>query len=110
MRPVTDFEMEVETLAAMRAAGDAPFVLDVREPWEVELCAIPGSTHIPLGQLASRAGALPAEEVIVVVCHHGMRSAHATGWLRQQGFDRAINLAGGIDAWARRIDPSMKVY
>lgn len=110
MRAVTDAEINVETLAELLAGGELPLVLDVRESWEVELCSIAGSEHIPLGELPSRLGELARERVIVAVCHHGMRSAHATAWLRANGFDRALNLAGGIDAWARRIDPEMKVY
>ncbi|MQP67798.1 sulfurtransferase [Niveispirillum sp. SYP-B3756] len=109
MRDVTDFELLVDDLAERLRRGDA-VVLDVRENWEVELCAIPGSLHIPLGQLPGAIGDLPQDRDIAVLCHHGMRSAHATAWLRAHGFDRAINIAGGIDAWARRIDPSMKVY
>lgn len=110
MRPVTDFDMEVDTLAALRASGSAPVVLDVREPWEVELCSIDGSLHIPMGELPERIAEIPTDQPVVLVCHHGLRSGHATAWLRARGFDKAINLAGGIDAWARRIDPTMKVY
>lgn len=110
MRAITDNEVTVEDLAERLRGGDGLVVLDVREPWEVELCHIGGSLHIPLGQLPSAVAAVPRDRDIAVLCHHGMRSAHATQWLRNQGFDRAINLAGGIDAWARRIDPTMKVY
>lgn len=110
MRPITDNEMTVEEWADRLRGNDGVVVLDVREPWEVELCRIGESLHIPLGQLPSAVTVLPRDRDIAVLCHHGMRSAHATSWLRTQGFDRAINLAGGIDAWARRIDPTMKVY
>ncbi|MFV3130042.1 rhodanese-like domain-containing protein [Niveispirillum sp. KHB5.9] len=110
MRPITDNELTVEDLADRLRTDDGVVVLDVREPWEVELCDIAQSIHIPLGQLPSAVAALPKDRDIAVLCHHGMRSAYATQWLRSQGFDRAINLAGGIDAWARRIDPTMKVY
>ncbi|WP_035708481.1 rhodanese-like domain-containing protein [Niveispirillum irakense] len=102
-------DIQVEDLAVRVEQGDIT-LLDVREGWEVELCAIDGSLHIPLGQLLASVSSLPRDRDLAVLCHHGMRSAHATAWLRAQGFDRAVNIAGGIDAWARRIDPSMKVY
>lgn len=103
-------EIEVETLDAMLKGGQPVAILDVREPWEVDLCSIDGSITIPLGQLPRHAAGLPTDRPLVGVCHHGFRSAQAVSWLRFQGFDRAVNLAGGIDAWARRIDPTMKVY
>ncbi len=106
------FDLSVEAFAALRRSGVAPAVLDVREPWETAICRLDDSVCVPLGQLPGRldqiarvAGAGP-----VVVCHHGIRSAHAVAWLRRNGLSRAINLAGGIDAWARRIDPTMEVY
>ncbi|MDQ2102592.1 MULTISPECIES: rhodanese-like domain-containing protein [Azospirillum] len=104
------FEMEVEDLDRIRTSGGDPLVLDVREPGEVAICALPDSLHIPMGALPARVGELPRDRDIVVVCHHGGRSAQVTMWLRSQGFSRATNLNGGVDAWARRIDPNMKVY
>ena len=106
----TPFEIEVEELDRIRKSGESPLVLDVREPAEVAICAIPDSLHIPMGALPARVGDLPKDRDIVVVCHHGGRSAQVTMWLRSQGLPRAINLEGGVDAWARRIDPNMKVY
>lgn len=102
-------EIEVEALADTRNAL-APVVLDVREQWEVECCGLPDSTHIPLGELAARSSELPRDQVLVVVCHHGVRSRAAQAWLLTQGFGRVINLAGGIDAYARRVDPAMATY
>lgn len=104
------FEIEVEELDRRRKAGGDDLVLDVREAWEYGLCAIDGSLHIPMSTLPARVAELPKDRDIVVVCHHGGRSAQVTMWLRSQGFDRAINLDGGVDSWARRIDPNMKVY
>lgn len=104
------FEIEVEDLDRMMKSGEPPVILDVREPWEHELCMIEGSIPVPLATLPERAGEFPADRDIVVVCHHGGRSAQATMWLRTKGFDHTINLGGGIDAWARQIDPNMKVY
>lgn len=103
--------IEVEILSAQLAAPDAPFLLDVREAGEVARCSIPGAVHIPLAQLPQQAAAqLPRDRPIVVHCHHGGRSARAVMWLRQNGFDRAANLTGGIDAWACRIDRDMERY
>jgi rhodanese-related sulfurtransferase len=65
---------------------------------------------VPLAQLPATAATLPRDRMLVVLCHHGMRSAQATSWLRRQGFDKAVNLAGGIDAWAREIDPAVPTY
>ncbi|WP_353859324.1 rhodanese-like domain-containing protein [Azospirillum formosense] len=104
------FDMEVEDLDRIRTSGGDPLVLDVREAGEVAICALPDSLHIPMGALPARVGELPRDRDIVVVCHHGGRSAQVTMWLRSQGFSRATNLNGGVDAWARRIDPNMKVY
>lgn len=104
------FEIEVEDLDRRLKAGEAPFLLDVREPWERDICAIGGSVLIPLATLPERVSELPADRDIIVVCHHGGRSAQATMWLRMRGFDRVTNLGGGVDAWARQIDPNMKVY
>jgi rhodanese-related sulfurtransferase len=102
------FEMSVDELA--RERGPAASVLDVREPWELEICRLDGSIDIPLGTLPGRAAMLPRAGKLVVMCHHGRRSAQAVEWLRANGFPNAINLAGGIDAWARRIDPEMRTY
>jgi len=102
------FEMSVDALARERGAGVT--VLDVREPWELEICRLADSIAIPLGTLPANVAALPRTGRLVVLCHHGRRSAHAVEWLRANGFSNAINLAGGIDAWAREIDPEMRTY
>ncbi|MDB5368046.1 MAG: sulfurtransferase [Rhodospirillales bacterium] len=102
--------IEVDELKRRRDAGEAMSIIDVREPWEVAIAAIPGSVNVPLAQLEARAAEIPNEGAVVVVCHHGGRSAHATTWLRGQGFASAVNLDGGVDAWARNVDPSMPRY
>lgn len=106
----TPLEIEVERLDEMRKAGDDHVLLDVREGWERDICLVEGSVHIPLNQLPLRRDELPTDKPVVVICHHGGRSAQAMMFLRQSGWNNAINLAGGIDAWARRIDSTMKVY
>jgi rhodanese-related sulfurtransferase len=89
--------------------GVAPAILDVREAWEHELCALPGARLIPLDELGARAGELDPAREVVVYCHHGQRSAAAVQWLRRQGIP-AVNLEGGIDAWALEVDPAVRRY
>lgn len=91
-------------------AGGHPVILDVREPWEREVCALPGSAHIPMRQVPERLAELDREAELVVVCHHGIRSQQVANYLDRQGFGRVYNLRGGLDAWAREIDPGMATY
>lgn len=104
------FDIDVSTLASMREAGEPHAVLDVREPWEVAICAIDGSINIPMRDLPARVADVPADRPVVVLCHHGMRSFQVAAWLRRNGFANAVNLVGGIDAWARSIDPAVATY
>lgn len=84
-------------------------ILDVREQWEYDIARLQGSTLIPLGQLAYRMGELDQSCVWLVVCHHGIRSAHACYYLERNGFD-VINLTGGIERWAKEVDLDMPLY
>lgn len=103
-------QIDVNELARWRREGVAHALLDVREPWETALCLIEGSLAIPLGAVPGAADDLPRDVPLVVVCHHGMRSMQGVAWLRRNGHANAVNLAGGIDAWARQIEPAMAVY
>jgi adenylyltransferase/sulfurtransferase len=103
-------EITPAALSAALAAGEPPIVLDVREPFELELARMDGATEVPLGQLPARLGELDSRRPIVTVCHHGMRSLRAAELLRGAGFGRVRSLAGGIDAWAREIDPTVPRY
>ena len=89
---------------------DAPLLLDVREPWEFERCAIEGSVLIPMGQVLSQLDQLDPDRLTVVICHHGIRSRLIGMQLERAGFGKIINLAGGVDAWARDVDLDMAVY
>jgi adenylyltransferase/sulfurtransferase len=100
----------VKELKAMRERGDDVVVLDVREPGELDLARLPDVTHVPLAMLPLRVGELDRSRRLVVMCHHGARSAMAVRWLREQGFEHAVNLTGGIDAYAREADPSIPRY
>lgn len=82
----------------------------MREPWELATAHIDGSLDIPMGEVTARAQELPADERLVVVCHHGVRSLRVTIWLRQQGFEQAQSLRGGIDAWSAEVDPRVPRY
>lgn len=85
-------------------------LLDVREPWEYELCKLPGSLLVPLGQLHTQLDHLDRDQETIVICHHGIRSRQAGMYLERYGFKKVINLSGGVDAWAREIDPEMSIY
>ena len=106
---VTTSEMQVEELKLRLDRGDDLFVLDVREPHEYQICNI-GGHLIPLGDLPRRVNELDTSKEIVAHCRSGVRSAKAVNFLRQAGFKKVHNLAGGILAWADRIDPSMPKY
>ncbi len=93
-----------------RLAGEnPPFLLDVRETWEFEICHIPGSRHIPMEHIPARLDELPRERDIVVICHHGLRSQQVCIYLDRMGFS-VLNLAGGVAAWAQQADPDMPRY
>jgi len=88
---------------------DPLVLLDVREDWETALCRLENATHIPIEEIEFRTSELDPADQIVVYCHHGVRSAAVANFLRQQGF-KAVNLAGGLDEWARSIDRTMRRY
>jgi rhodanese-related sulfurtransferase len=92
------------------AGGTTPLILDVRQPWETQVCALPGSTAIPMSEVPHRAGELDPNAEIVLLCHHGVRSQHVAYFLESLGFTNLHNLQGGIDAWAKDVDPSMAKY
>ena len=104
--------LSVEELAAWLADSGraAPVLLDVREVWEVEHCALPGILAVPMAEVPAHVHELASAREIVCICHHGMRSQRVAVYLAQQGFEKVYNLAGGIDAWAQRIDPAMPRY
>lgn len=105
------FEVTVEEAGALLGGNPAGTLLvDVREPYELEICRVAGAESIPLGDLPRRAASLPKDRHCLMLCHHGARSRNATEYLRAHGFSAVSNIAGGIDAWARRIDPSLRLY
>ena len=87
-----------------------PIILDVREKWEYDICHIENSVHIPMGQITERKDDLNNNDMIIVVCHHGIRSRMVAKYLDANGFTNVINLSGGVDAWSNEVDPSMSKY
>ena len=85
-------------------------LLDVRQDWETRLCRLDHAVHIPIEEMELRSDELDPAAEIVVYCHQGVRSAAVAEYLRGLGFTKARNLAGGLDAWARTVDPSMRRY
>jgi rhodanese-related sulfurtransferase len=85
-------------------------LLDVREHWEFDYCQIDGSILIPMGQIEHHVEDLDKDRETVVICHHGIRSRQVAYYLEHMGFSNVINLEGGVEAWARDIDPQMKRY
>jgi rhodanese-related sulfurtransferase len=105
-----DYEISAGEASALLRDGTAKLI-DVREPWEFEAARIEGSVLMPMGDVPSRAHQeLDPEERLIVLCHHGMRSMNVTVWLRNQGFEQAQSLRGGIDAWSAEADPSVGRY
>ena len=106
-----DYEISVADVKSMRDAEQEIILLDVREPWEIDVARIADSKHIPMGDIPARYNQdLDPDNHIVVVCHHGVRSMNVTAWLRQQGFEKVQSLRGGIDRWSREIDSSVPLY
>src|ERR1700747_2412061 len=106
-----DYEITPEEVKTKLEQSDEFTLLDVREPWEFEAAHMAGAKLMPMGDVPSRAHQeLDPEEHIVVVCHHGVRSMNVTGWLRQEGFEKAQSMRGGIDAWSRWADGKVPTY
>lgn len=105
---------EIPEIQPAAFAGDWPdhstILLDVREPGEVAVAAVAGAVHIPMGEIAARLGELDKSSTIVVMCHSGGRSMAVAEFLKSAGYAQVYNLAGGIDAWSRNVDPSVPRY
>ena len=85
-------------------------MLDVREHSELAICRIEGALHIPMGEVPEHYEALPRAAPLIVFCHHGMRSLNVVQYLEAKGFENALNLTGGIHAWAAKVDTEIKQY
>lgn len=93
-----------------RGVDDTWQLVDVREPWEIELVSVPGAIKIPLAEVSNRCSELDDGSPVAVMCHAGVRSMKAAVFLAQNGFGTVANISGGIDAWAADIDPTMTRY
>lgn len=108
--PVESFEPS--EVAERLKTTEPPLLLDVREPDEFAYARIEGARNVPLRQLPERLAEIKSwkDREIVVVCHHGMRSARAAAFLVQAGFSRVFNLTGGMDRWSLEVDTSVRRY
>lgn len=108
-----DFEITPREVKQKLDAGDRILLVDVREPMEHQICSIDGAHLIPMNTVPARLQALEAageEALVVVFCHHGMRSLSVVNWLRQQGVENCQSMAGGIERWSVEIDPAVPRY
>ncbi|HIQ09515.1 MAG TPA: molybdopterin-synthase adenylyltransferase MoeB [Anaerolineaceae bacterium] len=103
-------EVRPRELAVRLQSGEPLFLLDVREPNELDLARLPGAVNIPLSELLDRLNELDPDKEIVVICRRGTRSAIAAELLRESGFHKVSHLAGGLQAWAEEVDPDLLVY
>ncbi|MGA9670418.1 MAG: rhodanese-like domain-containing protein [Terracidiphilus sp.] len=105
-----DYEISPAEAAALLSAGKAKLI-DVREPWEFATSPVAGSVEMPMGDVPARAHQeLDPDERLMVMCHHGVRSMNVTVWLRNQGFEQAQSVRGGIDAWSGEVDATVPRY
>lgn len=96
--------------AATRLRDGEAVLLDVREPFEVQMAAVPGALHVPMGDVPARLAEIPRDRPVLVLCHHGVRSQAVADWLRRQGYEKVENVRGGIAAWADEVDASVGRY
>ena len=105
-----DIEITVMQAKELREKNPSIQFLDVREPGEFEIGHISETLHIPLNFIPFSLGKIPKDETLIVYCHHGMRSLKAVEYLKAKGFDKVVNLAGGIHEWSTKIDPTIPTY
>jgi rhodanese-related sulfurtransferase len=107
----TDLEISAEQVRQLREQQEEFTLLDVREPWEFQTARIEGAKLIPMGDVPSRTHQeLDPDDRIVVFCHHGVRSLKVANWLREQGFQQAQSMRGGIDQWSKSVDAKVPTY
>jgi len=103
-------QLSVEELKRWREEGTAHHLIDVREPWELDICKLADAQPIPMGEVPDRISDLPTDKPLVVMCRSGGRSQRIATMLHDQGLTNAVNLAGGILAWGAAFDPEMESY
>ena len=97
-------------LSTLLDNGDKLVLLDVRDPWEFEICKLNGSLNIPMNEIAGKTQELDPDARTIVICHFGMRSMEVGNFLESSGFRDIVNLDGGLDAWAEQVDQDMPRY
>jgi adenylyltransferase/sulfurtransferase len=111
--PAEDYPLEISVTEAKRLLDESPcgvLLVDVREPYEVAIAGVRGAELIPMAQIPAQVHALPRDEHLLIMCHHGGRSMRVTQFLRAQGYTAVSNIAGGINAWAEQIEPALARY
>jgi rhodanese-related sulfurtransferase len=103
-------EITPQALKARLDKPGAPLLLDVRQAWETQICRLPNAVHIPIEEIEMRTDELNPDDDIVVYCHQGVRSVAVAEYLRSLGFKSVQNLSGGLDLWARTVEPGMRRY
>ena len=104
-------EFEAEELREyLESAKEPPVLLDVRQPWEYDICRLEDSVLIPMSSIPAHLDQLDKDRETVVICHHGVRSRRVAYYLEHAGFNNVINLRGGMAGWARDVDASMATY
>jgi rhodanese-related sulfurtransferase len=110
MDSVNDLEITPAETKQRLDRGEKLLLVDVREPWETQICRIEGAKLIPMGSIPANLQALDTDDDVICYCHHGMRSLDVAVWLRNQGVASAKSLAGGIERWSLEIDPRVPRY
>ena len=107
---MSELEISVAEFRRRQKAGEEFLLVDVREPWEFEVCRIEGAKLMPMRTIPANLQALDGDKDVICYCHHGQRSLDVAAWLRAQGVEGAQSLAGGIERWSREIDPTVPRY
>ena len=107
MKQITPAELAAWLADASRAQ---PVLLDVREPWEYERARIAGAQLVPMREVPARLDEIDQDKDVVAICHHGGRSQQVALFLEKNGYRKVHNLAGGVDAWSRTVDPTVPLY
>ena len=103
-------QISPEKLKTLIDENPSVTMIDVREQWEFDTCHINGSHHIGMESISEKLPEFDREDSIVIICHHGMRSFQVAQYLELEGFEKVMNLEGGIDAWAKKVDNNMTQY
>ncbi len=107
------YEISPQDAKSKLDAGEKVVLIDVREPGEHQICRIDGARLMPMNTVPQRVQELEAladEALLVVYCHHGIRSLNTVSWLRKQGVANCVSMSGGIEVWSRVIDPEVPRY